>query len=218
MDSSIAAVRARIAETGAALRKAPLDTAGGNISARVVTWCITPLQRAEYLKEAAQDVMVSAWKARFWRAGRASRIEGSLKLHREFGEHGTAVIHAHSRNMLVFAAMGRPIPPVLEATRKFGEVPVIPYAPAHSVELSEHVAAAIRSQEARIGKQAAAVIAPYHGLFLIGKDLDSAADAVSASHQRLLHPHGAAAGGSDMLAEEAPEWKRPGRVERHAAR
>jgi L-fuculose-phosphate aldolase len=101
-----------------------------------------------------------------------------FRLHREFGEHGTAVIHAHARNLLVFAAMNRPMPPVLEATQKFGTIPVVDYAPAHTSDLAEHVAGGIRGNESRIRKQAAGVIAPWHGLFMMGKDLEATFDAV----------------------------------------
>ncbi len=52
------------------------------------------------------------------------------------------------------------------------------YAPAHGNGLAESVAGGIRGNESRIRKQAAGVIAPWHGLFVIGKDLDAALDAV----------------------------------------
>ena len=45
-------------------------------------------------------------------------------------------------------------------------------------ELANNVVNAIRGQEVRIQKQAAGVIAPWHGIFLIGKDLNAAFDAV----------------------------------------
>jgi L-fuculose-phosphate aldolase len=72
---------------------------------------------------------------------------------------------------------GRPIEPVLENTLKFGPIKVARYAPAHSHDLAEFVAEQIRGQEARIRSQAAAVLAPWHGLFVLGKDLDAAFDA-----------------------------------------
>jgi len=78
----------------------------------------------------------------------------------------------------VFAAQARPMPPVLESTRKFGNIPVSTYAAAHGEHLANAVAARIAGNEQRISKHAAAVIAPYHGLFVIGKDLDAALDAV----------------------------------------
>lgn len=202
-------MRARIAETGALLyERRLLDSAGGNISGRVGDiLCLTPrysgLRHRWNLRP--EDVMIVSLEGKIVEGqgelSRESKVH--LKLHREFGDAGTAVIHAHSRNALVFAAQGRRIPPVLEATRKFGEIPVIPFAPAHSVELSEYIAEAIRGQKARISKQAAAVIAPYHGLFVMGKDLDSAADAVERiDTNAYCIIMGRLLGGSDMLAHE----------------
>jgi len=101
-----------------------------------------------------------------------------FKLHETFGEYGTAVIHAHARNLLVFATAARSMPPVLEATRKFGVTPCIEYAPAHSPKLADNIAETMYGREHRISKHAAGVIAPWHGLFLMGKDLDAAFDAV----------------------------------------
>lgn len=177
-------IRAKIARIGAYLFDRRLtDAAGGNISARVGEYvCFSPRyagsQRQWQLKP--DDVLVVDFDGNVLDGnGDLSReTKVHLKLHREFGEHGTGVIHAHARNILVFAAHSKPMPMVLEGTRKFGEIPVSRYAPAHSAELAEYVAAEIRGQEARIRKQAAAVIAPWHGLFCMGKDLDAAFDAV----------------------------------------
>ncbi|MBZ0287828.1 MAG: class II aldolase/adducin family protein [Anaerolineae bacterium] len=184
MNDSIAQTRAALVETAARLfARNLLDMAGGNLSVRVGdVVCITP--RYSGLKKhwdlRPDDVMVVSLEGQILEGhGELSR-EGKvhLKLQREFNPYGNAVIHAHSRHMLVFAALAQPIPPVLEATRKFGTIQVVDFAPSHSADLAEHVAGAIRGQEARIAKQAAGVIAPYHGLFLMGKDLDNAADAV----------------------------------------
>lgn len=184
MNTSIAQTRAQIADTAARLfSRHLLDTAGGNISVRVGdAVCITPRYSGlrNHWNLHPEDVMVVNLDGNILEGkGELSR-EGKvhLKLQREFSDYGNAVIHAHSRNLLVFAALARPIPPVLEATRKFGTIQVIDFAPSHTADLSVNVAAAMRGQEARIAKQAAAVIAPYHGLFLMGKDLDNAADAV----------------------------------------
>ena len=64
----------------------------------------------------------------------------------------------------------------LSYTLKFGVIKVCRFAPAHSAELPEYIAAEMRGQEAAIRKQAAAVLAPWHGLFVLGKDLESAYD------------------------------------------
>lgn len=78
---------------------------------------------------------------------------------------------------MAFAVAGRPITPVLENTLKFGVIRVCRFAPAHSDALAENIATELRGQEATIRKQAAAVIAPWHGLFVVGRDLEAAFDA-----------------------------------------
>lgn len=160
-----------------------MDLGGGNISVRVGDQvCISPSYSGlrHHWSLTPDDVMVVSLDAEILAgSGQLSReSKVHLGLHREFGEHGTAVIHSHARNVMVFAAAGEPIWPVMEATRKFGVVEVVDFSPAHSADLSLNVANGIRGQEARIQKHAAAVIAPYHGLFLMGRDLDLAADAV----------------------------------------
>ena len=99
-------------------------------------------------------------------------------LHRNFADYGSAVIHAHPRNLLVFACANLEMPPVMEATRKFGVTPVIEYASAHSPKLGERIVATMRGREAMIAKHAAGTLAPWHGLFLMGKNLQAALDAV----------------------------------------
>jgi L-fuculose-phosphate aldolase len=94
-----------------------------------------------------------------------------LKLLNEFYPQGTAVVHSHARNVLVYCAAEKPIRPTLHATEKFGVIPQIPDEKAHSQELADAVADGIRPQIDRLAKGAVAVMAPKHGLFLIAKDL-----------------------------------------------
>lgn len=181
---AVQSARAHIAHIGRLLFDRRLtDAAGGNISVRVGdVVCISPRysgsQRQWQLDP--DDVLVVDKAGNVLEGegvvSRESRVH--LKLHTEFADAGTAVIHAHPRHLLVFCTMAQPMPPVMEATRKFGITPVAEYAPAHSPKLAEHVAAQLRGREAIIRKHAAAVIAPWHGLFLMGKDLDFAFDAV----------------------------------------
>lgn len=187
-DHNVAAMRARIARIGALMYDRRLtDTAGGNISARVQTAvgeviCMSPRYAgSKYLWNLQpEDVLVVDADGKVLvGAGEISReSKAHLKLHKVYHDAGTSVIHAHARNVLVFAAMAKPMLPVLEATRKFGEVPVIKFAPSHSASLSEHIAEAMIGMESRIQKQAFGVIAPWHGLFVMGKDLNAAYDAV----------------------------------------
>lgn len=176
--------RERVARIGRMLFERRLtDAAGGNLSERVGDLvCISPRysgsQRQWQLDP--EDVLVVNLDgdvlAGDGTISRESKVH--LSLHREFGEYGTGVIHAHARNILVFAAAEQPMPPVLEATRKFGVTPVVGYAPAHSNVLAQNVVASMRGREKRITGHAAGTIAPWHGLFLMGRDLFAAFDAV----------------------------------------
>ncbi len=100
-----------------------------------------------------------------------------LAIYRNFPEVG-AVIHAHPFHVLPFCAAGRPIEPVLEQTQKFGLIEVIETTPAHSAALAKNTVAGLNGQEAKIKKQAAALLWPHHGIIVAGKDLLAAVDAV----------------------------------------
>ncbi|MFN8380133.1 MAG: class II aldolase/adducin family protein [Anaerolineae bacterium] len=183
-DPAVRAMREKIARFGLALYDRKLtDAAGGNLSAKVGDVVVMSPRFAGSKRQwhlTVDDTLVCDLNGTILAGNgdisRESKVH--FKLYRELGELGTGVIHAHPKNLLVFAALNRPMPPVLEATRKFGEVPTVPFAPAHSAELANSVAAAIHAQKDRIKKQAACVIAPYHGIFAMGKDIDAAFDAV----------------------------------------
>lgn len=203
----IAETRAKIARFGAMLYQRHLtDAAGGNLSARVDDLvCLSP-RYAGSKKQwnlTPDDVLVVDLDGNVLvgdgEISRESKVH--LRLHKEFGDYGTGVIHAHARNVLVFAALARSMPPVLEAMRKFGTVPCIDFAPSHSEKLAENVADAIRPQVERIRKQAAGVIAPWHGVFCIGKDIDAAYDAVERfDTNAYIIMMGQLLGQSDLLA------------------
>ncbi len=183
MEDSVAAMREKIARFGAMLFDRFLtDAAGGNISARVGDLiCITSRfsgQKYQWAIRPEQVLVVDADGNRLDGEGEISReSKVHLALYKQF-PMASGVVHCHPRNVLPFCAAGVSIQPVLEATWKFGEIKVTPYAPAHSPALAGYVVDAIRGQEARITKHAAAVMARWHGLFVVGKDLDAAFDAV----------------------------------------
>jgi L-fuculose-phosphate aldolase len=158
------------------------DAAGGNVSVRVGDLvCLSPRysgQKRQWRLQPDDVLVVDLHGTKLAGAGDLSRAS---KVHlRRYNEYpdGASVVHAHPKHVLVFCAARRPIPPVLEATMKFGTINVTEFAPAHSADLALHVADGLRGQESRIRKQAAAVLAPWHGIFCIGKDLDAAFDAV----------------------------------------
>ncbi|HVO69304.1 MAG TPA: class II aldolase/adducin family protein [Aggregatilineaceae bacterium] len=224
-DEAVEAARARIAYFGRLLFDRHLtDAAGGNVSVRVGNRvCISPRFSGSHRQWQLDpdDVLVADLDRNILKgSGQLSRESNvHFKLHREFGEAGTAVIHAHSRNILVFAAAACSMPPVLEATLKFGVTPAIEYAPAHHIKLAENVADSLRGREDRIKNQAAAVIAPWHGLFLMGKDINAAFDAVERMDTnaycilmgRLLVGSDAQARNEQMLVDSVNSFKAPTR-------
>jgi L-fuculose-phosphate aldolase len=159
-----------------------LDTAGGNLSVRCGgRLLISPryagskrhwqLEPDDFIEgEIAADDLLS--DPRFSREGKAH-----LALYRALPAI-QGIIHAHPFHVLPFAALSRPISPVLEGTRKFGVVPVAPYAPAHSAELAAAAVEMICAQQDALQAQAAAVILPEHGILVAGKDIWAAADAL----------------------------------------
>ena len=183
MGDSVEEMRAKVADIGRMLFERFLtDASGGNISARVGDKvCLTPRYAGSkrQWRLRPEDVLVVDLQGNILDGAGALSRESSVhfKLLNEFPE-GASVIHAHPRNVLVFAAAKQPIVPVLESSLKFKVVKVARYAPAHTEDLAEHIAAEMRGQEAVLRKQAIGVIAPWHGLFVLGKDLDAAFDAV----------------------------------------
>ena len=178
----LAQTRKKIAETGKLVFERHLtDAAGGNISVRVGdSVCITPRYSGSkrHWQLQPNQVLVSDMLG--------NKLDGEGEISRESKVHhriyqefpdAKAVLHSHARNVMVFVASGQPIEPVLEATLKFGTIPVTKnFAPAHSDKLADAIVEALRGKDEAIAKYATAVMAPWHGLFVVGKDLDAAFD------------------------------------------
>ncbi len=180
----IAYTRAKLAEMGRLLFERNLtDTAGGNLSCRVGELIVISPRYAGTAKRwnlSADEILVTdAERNILLGTGQNSRESNAhYAMHAAFREVGSVVMHTHSRNILVFAVAGRPLPPILESTRKFGVTPVLSYAPAHGSGLADNIIASLRGRESLIKNAAAAVIASWHGLFLMGKDMDVSFDSV----------------------------------------
>ena len=159
-----------------------LDMAGGNISVRdgdtmYITARYSGSQR--HWQNQPENILAGNVAADELLENPAFSREGKahLAIYRRFPDVG-AVVHAHAFHILPFCAFGRPIEPVLEQTQKFGVIEVIEHAPAHSAELANNIVAGLAGQEARIRKQAAAVLMPQHGIIVAGKDLWATVDAL----------------------------------------
>lgn len=189
------------------------DSCGGNISVRVGDVYCMSASLSGHMRQwqlDADDVLVVN-KNREIIAGEGTltrEIAVHFGLHEAYGEYGTGVIHCHPRNLMVFACMNKPMPPVMEATRKFGVTPTIDYAPAHSPKLGERIVATMKGREQHIVKHAAGTIAPWHGLFLMGKHLEAAFDAVERldtnAYVMMMSQH---LGASPLLAEESAQME-----------
>jgi L-fuculose-phosphate aldolase len=180
-ENLISQTRKKIAETGRMVFERHLtDAAGGNISIRVGdNVCITPRysgSRRHWQLQPNQVLVSDLAGNKLEGDGDISReAKVHFRIYQEFPD-ATAVLHSHARNMMVFAASGQPIEPVLEATLKFDTIPVTTFAPAHSEKLADAIADGLRGKDEAIRKYATAVMAPWHGLFVVGKDIDAAFD------------------------------------------
>lgn len=158
------------------------DLAGGNISMRVgETIYITPRYsgaRQHWNVDPATIISGSINtddvlnNPNFSREGKAH-----LGVYRSYPEV-EAIIHAHPFHVMPFCVAERPIPPVLEATEKFGVIEVLKYAPAHSFELAECIVQGFAAQRERITRHAAAVLLARHGIFAVSRDILMCLDAV----------------------------------------
>jgi L-fuculose-phosphate aldolase len=158
------------------------DLAGGNISMRVgETIYITPRYsgaRQHWHVDPATIISGSIntdevlSNQNFSREGKAH-----LGVYRNYPEV-EAIIHAHPFHVMPFCAAERAIPPVLEATEKFGTIEVLHYAPAHSNELAESIVQGLANQRERINRHAAAVLLARHGIFAVSRDILMCLDAV----------------------------------------
>jgi ribose 5-phosphate isomerase B len=180
-DDLLSQIRIKVAQTGKLVFERRLtDAAGGNISVRVGdAVCITPRysgSRRHWQLQPNQVLVSDLSGNKLDGDGEVSReAKVHFRIYQEFPD-ATCVLHSHARNVMAFVAAGKPIEPVLEATLKFGTIPVIRFAPAHSEKLAEEIVSLFRGKDEAIRKYAAAVIAPWHGLFVVGKDIDAAFD------------------------------------------
>jgi len=156
------------------------NSAGGNISLRQggriyvsprymgsqYRYRITPAQisvldEAHHVLEGPQEL--------------SREIRMHLALYEHLPEVGS-VIHAHPRFLMVFAAAGRTMKPLLEFTDKFGDVECIPESAAHTQELADQVVELAQRRRAQLKRVALGVLLPRHGVAIMGHDLDNAYD------------------------------------------
>ena len=158
------------------------DMAGGNISLRdgSTVYMSPRFSGQRYHWNITPDLLVSgSWENDEITQNPAFSREGwsHLYIYRNFPDV-QAVVHAHPFHIMPFSAFRQPIEPVLESTQKFGVIGLCEPASAHSKDLADKVIAAMIGQEDKMRTQAAAVLIPYHGIILAGKDFDKTLDAL----------------------------------------
>lgn len=157
------------------------DIAGGNTSARdgdVLYMSPTLAGNQWHWNIDTEDVVI----------GSVSKID-DIKKHPRFTREGLshiaiykafpfvgAVIHAHPKYINPFVAQSKTIPPMLSASKHFGELQYHAEAPQYSQEQADKIVDALRGQEERMKKKAAVVLMHRHGLILASADLMTALD------------------------------------------
>jgi L-fuculose-phosphate aldolase len=181
MPIELLAIRQKIADLGRLMYSRKLtDSAGGNISVRAGELvCITPRYAGAKFRWELRPEQVLVCDLDGKKLEGEGDISREAKVHlsllREFPDQN-AVVHGHARNALIFCAAGIPIEPVMEDTLKFGKVDVCKFAPAHSDDLSKFIVEKMKENAEALKKGSAGVLAPWHGLFVLAKDLDMAFD------------------------------------------
>ncbi len=168
--------------TALAFGRRLLDNAGGNFSAREDDriYC-TPRYAGSkrHWQLRPDEIIVADMDGR--------KLEGEGELSREFKMHlgiyrafpeANGICHAHAQNVMVFANLHRRIPPTSEQTRKYGVIELAEEQPAHSEELARTVVETLGRRRDRLAKNAIACLLPYHGITVVGRDLDDAYDAL----------------------------------------
>lgn len=156
------------------------DASGGNISLRAGDRVYMSPSRAGSKQQwqiEASDVVALDFEGHVVEGPdrRTREWQFHLGIYKAFSRAG-GIIHAQAGHFMAFVAAGRPMPAVLEHTRKFGAIGITPPAPAHSAELTHNVVETFRSQAEGLEKHALATFVPQHGIIVVGRDLDDAFD------------------------------------------
>ncbi len=166
------------------------DSAGGNLSVRANGRIfLTPRFMGSKYRWAIQKRQISIVDEASLRVVRGPRelsreAQMHFAIYRMLSQAG-AIIHAHAPLLTAFASSGKELPMVLEHTRKFRSLPTVE-APAHSRELAEAVAHALAPLKDELDRHPLAVLIPYHGVVVVGKNLAEAYDALDRLEHNAL--------------------------------
>lgn len=158
------------------------NAAGSNFSGRAsaITLYLTPTGNAKRnrMNMKADDLLLVDF------AGNILDGRGSLstswithrRMYQAFDYVG-AVIHAHPKMTTVFACQEAPMPPLLDAMKKYGEIHVLPRnLKVDSPEFGDAIVDVFKSSESSFQKHGHAVLYPFHGCLVAAPTLDDAFD------------------------------------------
>jgi L-fuculose-phosphate aldolase len=159
------------------------NAAGGNLSCRMGDRIyITPRYLGSKQRWRLCEEMILVYDDQYQLLeGDAARLSREGRMHFACYRHLAAVngvIHAHPQYLTVFASAGEPLPPVNQYTEKFGQVEVVPNLPSHSQELADAVVAALQPRAATLAKNGLGLLLAWHGVVVVGRDLDDAYDSL----------------------------------------
>ncbi len=98
------------------------------------------------------------------------------RIYQEFDYIG-AVIHAHPRHATALACRAAAMPPLLDAMKKYGEIPLLPrHLKVDGPEFAEAIIEILRAKGENFRKHGHGVLYPYHGVLVAAPDLDDAFD------------------------------------------
>ena len=158
------------------------NAAGSNFSARAsaTTLYMTPTGNAKHnrLHMTPDDLLLVDYAGNILEGTGQLSISWPthLRMYQEFDCVG-AVIHAHPRVATTFACRTEPMPPLLDAMKKYGSIPVLPrQLKVDSPEFGQAIVDIFRAKGESFVKHGHAVLYPYHGILVAAPNLDDAFD------------------------------------------
>lgn len=148
------------------------NAAGGNFSARVAEdrFLISPtlMSQQKFCRLKPEDILVIDSERNI--------LEGNGKLTREINLHmavyeevsgAKAILHAHPKETMVFAALGLELPHLTEASVKVGKVITLPFAPATSEKLAATVREYVKGRSEEVNNHPIAMLLRKHGIVVV---------------------------------------------------
>lgn len=158
------------------------NAAGSNFSARASseTLYMTPTGNAKRtrLRMTADDLLLADFGGTILEG--AGDLSVSWPTHRrmyeEFESVG-AVIHAHPRTATAFACREMPMPPLLDAMNKYGDIPVLDKSlKVDSEAFGDEIVRRFQAKGKSFVQHGHAVFYPYHGVLVVAPTLNDAFD------------------------------------------